>query len=137
MQFDFWRAMGVAWGISVVSTLVYQFSYSLWNISVPLFLAKDVVATALVAAFFALVYFRDARIAPSLTTGAYLGLIITVVPVAVGVAGGTFDAAMGTQYWSLWYPQDLSSWYTAFSVSLALVNIIAMAVTGWYIGKRR
>ena len=134
MKMDFWRAAGVTAGAIVASEVIWMMTFPLWAVSVPVFLAKDILLTVAISAFFAWIYF--AKVTPSLRHGLYLGAFMVAVPLMLSFVFGLVYAVAGVPLPPL-YPADLPEWYLIFNLSLVVLMVFAASITGWCLAKKK
>lgn len=134
MKIDFWRLMGVTWGMAIVSDVLWLLTYPLMAVSTQVFIAKDIILTVAITFVLLRYYFEKAPEAPSLEHGAKLGLIILAVSFAVGFVSSFAAATVGLP--SMLPPTDfMPEWYMPFQAVLAAVMVVSAAFTGWYLKK--
>jgi len=135
MKIDFWRFMGVVWGMAIVSEILWSLTYPLAAVSIPFFIAKDIVLTVVITFVFLRYYFKKAPETPSFEHGAQLGLAICVLGFIVGFMSSFAAAVVGLPPIEL--PNaNLPTWYLPFTVLLAALTIASAAFTGWYLKKQ-
>lgn len=131
---DFWRLMGVVWGMAIAADLLWSLTYPLYAVSVEAFIVKDIILTALITFVFLNWYYQKAPEGPSLINGAKLGLIIFGITFGATLASAFGAAVVGLP--PLLLPMgDLPEWYVPFQVVLSGVMVASAAATGWYLEK--
>lgn len=134
MKMDFWRAAGVTAGVVVASEVIWTLTFPLWAVSIPVFLAKDILLTVAISAFFAWIYF--AKVTPSVRHGFCLGVFMVAVPFVISFVLGLVYAAAGISLPPM-YPVSLPEWYAPFNLSLAVLTVFGAGVTGWCLAKKK
>lgn len=134
MKMDFWRAAGVTAGVGVASEIIWVMTFPLSAVSMPVFLAKDILLTVALSAFFAWIYFEKAT--PSVRHGFCLGVFMVAVPFVISCVLGLVYAAAGIPLAPM-YPVSLPEWYALFNLSLAVPVVLSAGVTGWYLAKKK
>ena len=134
MKMDFWRAAGVTAGAVVSSEIIWMVTFPLWAVSMPVFLAKDILLTLAISAFFAWIYF--AKVVPSVRHGFYLGAFMVLVPLMLSFVLGAMYAVANLSLPPL-YPTDLPEWYAVFNLSLAVPVVLGAGIIGWYLAKKK
>ena len=134
MKMDFWRAAGVTAGAIVASEVIWMTTFPLSAVSMPVFLAKDILLTVALSVFFAWIYF--AKVTPSVRHGFCLGVFMVAVPLVISSVLGLVYAAAGISLPPM-YPVSLPEWYAVFNLSLAVPVVLSAGITGWYLAKKK
>src|SRR3989338_9957168 len=133
MKIAFWRAAGVTAGGTVLSYVLWALTYPLWNVSLPFFVAKDILLTLIISGGFAWVYFKE--VAPSLRHGLYLGIFMIAVALIASIAFGFADAVAGFPVPEM--SVALPDWYIVFNFFLTPLVVLGAAGVGYYLARNK
>jgi hypothetical protein len=125
--FDFWRAVGVSTAAGFVAVIVYLSVTPFVESSLGLFLAKEIVLSAAIAAFFAWVYFHSKSVKVSLNQGLLVGVVMLALPFL-----GGFFADPNTMP-ELPFEENFLLIFLADAAAV----LIATALTGYYVAKQK